>query len=121
MIQVSMRTEKKQASILSVWLGVAFLTGAEESEIMFRVGPLVEELLGSNCYSCRDKEPQKSDIRLDHRNEFALNVRLNLFKKIYVHGIHATILHQPGIDHKRLSYRLADVHDKVVRKELAGV
>ncbi|MBY0588242.1 DUF1501 domain-containing protein [bacterium] len=43
-----------------------------------------------------------------------------------IHDIHATILHQLGVDHKRLTYRfggrdvrLTDVHGKVVREILA--
>lgn len=42
--------------------------------------------------------------------------------RIHVHDLHATILHQLGIDHKRLTYRysgrdfrLTDVHGEVVR------
>jgi len=46
--------------------------------------------------------------------------------KVTVHDLHATILHQLGIDHKRLTYRhagrdyrLTDVHGRVVHKLLA--
>jgi hypothetical protein len=46
--------------------------------------------------------------------------------KVHVHDLHATILHQLGIDHKRLTFRsqgrdfrLTDVHGKVVRDLLA--
>jgi hypothetical protein len=46
--------------------------------------------------------------------------------KVYVHDLHATILHLMGIDHERLTYRysgrdyrLTDVHGKVVRDILA--
>jgi uncharacterized protein (DUF1501 family) len=42
--------------------------------------------------------------------------------KVDVHDLHATILHQLGIDHTRLTYRhagrdyrLTDVHGKIVR------
>lgn len=42
-------------------------------------------------------------------------------KKVHVHDLHATILHQLGIDHKRLTFRnqgrdfrLTDVHGKVI-------
>jgi hypothetical protein len=46
--------------------------------------------------------------------------------KIHVHDLHATLLHQLGFDHERLTYRfqgrdfrLTDVHGKVVRRILA--
>ena len=42
-------------------------------------------------------------------------------KRVHVHDLHATVLHQMGIDHKRLTfrysgrdYRLTDVHGRVV-------
>ena len=45
---------------------------------------------------------------------------------VYVHDLNATILHQLGIDHERLTfkfqgrqYRLTDVHGRVVREILA--
>ncbi|MDE0734812.1 MAG: DUF1501 domain-containing protein [Pirellulaceae bacterium] len=47
-------------------------------------------------------------------------------KPVHVHDLHATILHQLGIDHERLThrfqgrdYRLTDVHGKVVKEILA--
>ena len=52
-------------------------------------------------------------------DEFGMNAAEN---KVHVHDLHATILHQLGIDHKRLTYRysgrdfrLTDVHGEVVR------
>jgi hypothetical protein len=46
--------------------------------------------------------------------------------KVHVHDLHATILHQLGIDHKRLTFRsqgrdfrLTDVHGHVVKDLLA--
>ena len=46
--------------------------------------------------------------------------------KVHVHDLHATILHQLGLDHTRLTYRyagrdfrLTDVHGEVVREILA--
>jgi uncharacterized protein (DUF1501 family) len=46
--------------------------------------------------------------------------------KIHVHDLHATLLHQLGFDHERLTYRfqgrdfrLTDVHGKVVKSILA--
>jgi hypothetical protein len=45
---------------------------------------------------------------------------------VHVHDLNATILHQLGIDHERLTfkfqgrqYRLTDVHGRVVREILA--
>ena len=44
---------------------------------------------------------------------------------VHVHDLHATILHQLGFDHEKLTYRfqgrdfrLTDVHGKVVREVL---
>jgi hypothetical protein len=46
--------------------------------------------------------------------------------KVHVHDLHATILHQLGFDHERLTYefqgrnfRLTDVHGRVVHDILA--
>ena len=46
--------------------------------------------------------------------------------RVHVHDLHATILHQMGLDHKRLTfrysgrdYRLTDVHGRVVRDLIA--
>jgi hypothetical protein len=46
--------------------------------------------------------------------------------KVHVHDLHATILHQLGLDHKRLTYRfsgrdmrLTDVHGEIIRGILA--
>jgi uncharacterized protein (DUF1501 family) len=43
--------------------------------------------------------------------------------RVHVHDLHATILHQMGLDHTRLTYRysgrdfrLTDVHGRVVRE-----
>ena len=47
-------------------------------------------------------------------------------KRVNAHDIHATVLHQMGIDHKKLTYRfngrdfrLTDVYGKVVHSLLA--
>ena len=47
-------------------------------------------------------------------------------KRVHVHDLHATVLHQMGIDHKRLTfrysgrdYRLTDVHGRVVHDVIA--
>ena len=47
-------------------------------------------------------------------------------QECHVHDLHATVLHQLGLDHKRLTFRfqgrdfrLTDVHGKVVREVLA--
>ena len=46
--------------------------------------------------------------------------------KVHVHDLHATILHQLGLDHERLTFpyggrdmRLTDVHGNVIRELLA--
>jgi hypothetical protein len=45
---------------------------------------------------------------------------------VHVHDLNATVLHQLGLDHERLTYkyqgrefRLTDVHGRVVREILA--
>ena len=45
---------------------------------------------------------------------------------VHVHDLHATVLHQLGIDHERLThryqgrdYRLTDVHGKLIREILS--
>jgi len=47
-------------------------------------------------------------------------------KVVHVHDLHATILHQLGFDHEKLTYRyagrdfrLTDVHGNVIREILA--
>ena len=52
-------------------------------------------------------------------DEFGYNIVEN---PVHVHDLHATILHQLGIDHTKLTfkfqgrhYRLTDVHGKLVR------
>ena len=42
--------------------------------------------------------------------------------KVHMHDLHATILHQLGLDHEKLTYRydgrdfrLTDVHGKIIR------
>jgi hypothetical protein len=56
-------------------------------------------------------------------DEFGFNVVEN---KVHVHDFQATVLHQLGIDHERLTYkfqgrnfRLTDVHGNVVKEILA--
>jgi len=46
--------------------------------------------------------------------------------KVHMHDLHATILHQLGLDHENLTYRydgrdfrLTDVHGKVIQKILS--
>ena len=47
-------------------------------------------------------------------------------KPVHIHDLHATVLHQMGLDHKRLTYRysgrdyrLTDVHGELVREIIA--
>lgn len=56
-------------------------------------------------------------------DEFGMNAVEN---RVHVHDLHATILHQLGIDHERLTYRysgrdfrLTDIHGKVVHDIIA--
>ena len=46
--------------------------------------------------------------------------------RVHVHDLHATLLHQLGFDHKKLTYRfqgrdfrLTDVHGNVIEKLIA--
>ena len=56
-------------------------------------------------------------------DEFGFNVARD---PVHVHDLHATLLHLPGLDHTRLTFRfqgrdfrLTDVHGHVVRELLA--
>jgi len=66
----------------------------------------------------------KPGIRYGATDELGYRAVENVF---HVHDMHATMLHQLGIDHERLTYRyrgrdfrLTDVHGKVVRDILVG-
>ena len=65
----------------------------------------------------------KPGVNFGATDEFGYNVTEN---PVHVHDLQATILHQLGIDHERLTYkvqgryyRLTDVHGRVVRELLA--
>ena len=65
----------------------------------------------------------KGGMTYGETDEFGTNAVVN---PVTVHDIHATILHQMGIDHERLTYRyggrdhrLTDVHGNVIREVLA--
>ena len=65
----------------------------------------------------------KGGITYGETDEFGTNAISN---PTTVHDLHATILHQMGLDHERLTYRyggrdhrLTDVHGKVIREVLA--
>ena len=65
----------------------------------------------------------KGGITYGETDEFGTNAVIN---PVTVHDIHATILHQMGLDHERLTYRyggrdhrLTDVHGNVIREVLA--
>jgi uncharacterized protein (DUF1501 family) len=65
----------------------------------------------------------KPGLTLGESDEFGFNVSRD---KVHVHDLHATILHQLGFDHTKLTYRfqgrdfrLTDVHGEVVTKLLA--
>jgi hypothetical protein len=56
-------------------------------------------------------------------DDFSYNITEN---PVSVHDLHATLLHQLGVDHERLTfkfqgrhYRLTDVHGRVVKPLLA--
>jgi hypothetical protein len=65
----------------------------------------------------------KSGMVLGETDDYSYNIVSN---PIHVHDLQATILHQLGIDHTRLTYRyqgrdfrLTDVHGRVVKEVLA--
>jgi hypothetical protein len=65
----------------------------------------------------------KPGITLGESDELGFNVVKN---KVHVHDLHATLLHQLGFDHTKLTYRfqgrdfrLTDVHGTVVKELLA--
>ncbi len=65
----------------------------------------------------------KGGMTYGETDEFGTNAVIN---PVTVHDIHATILHQMGLDHERLTYRyggrdhrLTDVHGNVIRECLA--
>ena len=65
----------------------------------------------------------KKGLVMGESDELGFNVTKD---RVHVHDLHATILHQLGFDHTRLTYkfqgrnfRLTDVHGEVVHKLLA--
>jgi uncharacterized protein (DUF1501 family) len=65
----------------------------------------------------------KAGLNYGETDEFSYKV---IRDEVTVHDLHATILHQLGIDHERLTYlfqgrryRLTDVHGRVVKELLA--
>jgi arylsulfatase A-like enzyme len=65
----------------------------------------------------------KPGISLGATDELGYNITED---PVHVHDLHATILHQMGLDHTRLTYRyqgrdfrLTDVHGNVVKKLIA--
>jgi hypothetical protein len=64
----------------------------------------------------------KGGMRYGSTDEFGLRAIEN---KVHVHDLHATILHQMGLDHEKLTYRysgrdfrLTDVHGEVIKEIL---
>ena len=65
----------------------------------------------------------KGGLRYGATDDFGFKAERN---PVHVHDLHATLLHQLGLDHKRLTYRhsgrdfrLTDVHGEVVRDLIA--
>ena len=61
----------------------------------------------------------RGGLRYGSTDDYSVNAVEN---RVHVHDLHATIMHQMGIDHERLTYkyqgrhfRLTDVHGKVVK------
>ena len=65
----------------------------------------------------------RGGLRYGATDDFGFRAETN---KVHVHDLHATLLHQLGLDHKRLTYRhsgrdfrLTDVHGEVVQDLIA--
>ena len=124
--------------------------GAVEAFFESKIRPLLAE----RCYACHGEKKQKGGLRLDSKggwqkggesgpalvpgkpqssllikavssetDDFGNAVAAN---PIDIHDVHATILHQKGLDHTRLTFRhggrdhrLTEVHRHVVNKILA--
>ncbi|MGI9472303.1 MAG: DUF1501 domain-containing protein [Rubripirellula sp.] len=102
--------------------------GGEFGRTIYSQGKLTEKVYG------RDHHPScftmwmagggiKGGVNHGSTDDYSVNVAEN---GVSIHDLHATILHQLGIDHKRLIYkhqgrdfRLTDVHGEVVRPLLA--
>ncbi|MGA0871051.1 MAG: DUF1501 domain-containing protein, partial [Planctomycetota bacterium] len=102
--------------------------GGEFGRTVYCQGPLTNENYG------RDHHPRAwtmwmagGGVNAGHvhgeTDDFSYNV---VRDPVHVHDLNATILHQMGIDHERLTYRfqgrdfrLTDVHGKVVKELLA--
>ena len=102
--------------------------GGEFGRTIYCQGKLTKQVYG------RDHHPNcftywmagggvRGGITYGETDDYSVNVTKN---PVHVHDLQATILHQLGIDHERLTYRyqgryfrLTDVHGKVVEQILA--
>ena len=102
--------------------------GGEFGRTIYSQGKLTETDYG------RDHHPKnfaifmagggiKGGMTFGETDDFSYNI---VRDPVHVHDLNATILHQLGIDHERLTfkfqgrqYRLTDVHGRVVREILA--
>lgn len=117
-------TDLKQRGMLDDTL---VIWGGEFGRTVYCQGPLTAEDYG------RDHHPRcftiwmagggvKPGFTYGTTDDFSYNI---IDKPVYVHDLHATILHQLGIDHTQLTYkfqgrhyRLTDVHGNVVHEIL---
>ena len=118
-------TDLKQRGMLDDTLVV---WGGEFGRTVYCQGKLTREVYG------RDHHPNcftywmagggvRGGMTYGETDDYSVNVTEN---PVHVHDLQATILHQFGIDHERLTYRyqgryfrLTDVHGKVVEQILA--
>ena len=118
-------TDLKQRGLLDETL---VIWGGEFGRTVYCQGALGEKKYG------RDHHPRcftmwvagggiKPGFSYGQTDDYSYNITEN---PVSVHDLHATILHQLGIDHKQLTfkfqgrhYRLTDVHGEVVRDLLA--
>ena len=106
-----------------------FMLGGEFGRTPFREGRTSKgKILGRDhypdCYSMvLAGGGIKGGISYGESDELGFNVAEN---KVHIHDLQATIMHQLGFDHERLTfrfqgrdYRLTDVHGNVVKEIIA--
>ena len=102
--------------------------GGEFGRTVYCQGKLTKETYGRdhhpNCFSMwLAGGGVKGGVTYGATDDYSVNV---VDKGVHVHDLQATLLHQLGVDHERLTfkhqgryYRLTDIHGKVVRDVLA--
>ena len=102
---------------LSILLQTTYAAGEKKANVVLKA--MEEELARSMKVLGEKGTPPPYFISYRITDDYSVNVAEN---PVHVHDLQATILHQLGIDHERLTYRyqgrhfrLTDVHGRVVR------